>query len=107
MAEKIVSPGDIPYQDVMRLFEGDSPTRQFEDGQQKGGNYVCTACSAQSHLISSLTHTLDHMSLQDRVDKTCTSSQRLESKCLNLYENLKRHEIAHELHQHNVKSTAQ
>ena len=45
MAEKIVSPGDIPYQDVMRLFEGDSPARQFEDGQQKGGNYVCTACS--------------------------------------------------------------
>ena len=74
MAEKIVSPDDIPYQDVMRLFEGDSPARQFEDGQQKGGNYVCTACSVQSHLISSLTHTLDHMSLQDRVNKTCTSS---------------------------------
>ena len=92
----------------MRLFEGDSPARQFEAGQQKGGNYVCTACSVHSNLISSLTHTfsLDHMSLQDRVNKIRISSQscqRLESKCLKLYENLKRHEIANELHQRNVK----
>ena len=88
----------------MRLFEGDSPARQFEAGQQKGGNYVCTACLVYSNLISSLTHTfsLDHLSLQDRINKIRISSksgQRLESKCLKLYKNLKRHEIAYELHQ--------
>ena len=108
MTEKIVSPIGIPYQDVMHLFKGDSLARQFEAGQRKGGNYVCTACSVHSNLISSLTHTfsLDHMSLQDRLNKIRISSQicqRLESKCLKLYENLKRHEIANELHQRNVK----
>ena len=77
-------------------------------GQQKGGNYVCTACSVHSNLKSSLTHTFssDHMSLQDRVNKISISWQsceRLESKCIKLYENLKRHEIAHELHQRNLK----
>ena len=48
MAEKIVSPSGIPYQDVMHLFKRDSPARQFEASQQKGGNYVCTACSVHS-----------------------------------------------------------
>ena len=46
------------------------------------------------------------MSLQDRVNKIRISSQscqELESKCLKLYENLKRHETANELHQRNVK----
>ena len=33
MTEKIVSPSAIPYQDVRRLFTGDSPARQFEAGQ--------------------------------------------------------------------------
>ena len=103
MTEKIVSPNGTPYQDVMGLFEGDSPARQFEADQLKGGNYICTACSVYSNLISSLTHifSLDHMALQDRINKTRISSQRcqrLESKCLKLYENLKRHEIASELH---------
>ena len=67
MTEKIISPAGIPYEDVMRLFKGDSPARQFEADQQKGGNYVCTACSVHSNLISSLAHTfsLDDMSLQD------------------------------------------
>ena len=42
------------------------------------------------------------MSLQDRINKIRISSQscqRLESKCLKLYKNFKRHEIACELHQ--------
>ena len=46
------------------------------------------------------------MSLQHRINKIHISSQscqRLESKCLKLYENLRRHEIACELHQRNVK----
>ena len=74
-AEKIVSPSGIPYQDVMRLFKEDSPARQFEAGQQKDGNYDCTASSVHSNLISSLTQTfsLDQMSLQDRVNKISIS----------------------------------
>ena len=93
---------------MLCAFSKETPARQFEAGQQKGGNYVCTACSVHSNLMSSLTHTfsLDHVSLQDRVNKiriSPQSCQRLESKCLKLYENLNRHEIANELHQHIVK----
>ena len=32
-----------------------------------------------------------------------TKLSKIQSKCLKLYKNLKRHEIACELHQHNVK----
>jgi hypothetical protein len=31
----------IKIYDVMRIFTGDNPTRQFECGQQRGGNYSC------------------------------------------------------------------
>ena len=98
----------FPLQDVMHLFKGDYSARQFEAGQQKGRNYVCTTYSVHSNLISSLGYTfsLYHISLQDRVNKIHISSQscqRLECKYLELHENLKRYEIAHELHQHNVK----
>ena len=77
VVEKIVSPSGIPYQDVLHHFKGHFPAREFEDSQQKGGNCVCTACSVHSNLISSLTHTfsLDHISLQDRVNKILISSQ--------------------------------
>ena len=74
-AEKIVSPSGILYQDVMPLFKKNSPARQFETGQQKGRNYVCTASSVHSNLISSLTQTfsLDQISLQERVNKISIS----------------------------------
>ena len=44
----------FPLQDVMHLFKGDYSARQFEAGQQKGRNYVCTTSSVHSDLISSL-----------------------------------------------------
>ena len=44
----------FPLQDVMHLFKGDYSVRQFEAGQQKGRNYVCTTSSVHSDLISSL-----------------------------------------------------
>ena len=74
-AKKTVSPSGIPYQGVMRLFKEGSPARQFVAGQQKGRNYVCTASSVHSNLISSLTETfsLDEMSLQERVNKVSIS----------------------------------
>ena len=39
----------------------------------------------------------------NKISISSQSCERLESKYLKLYENLKRHEIANELHQHNVK----
>ena len=31
----------IPIYDVLRLFSGDGPARQFEAGQQRGGHFSC------------------------------------------------------------------
>lgn len=33
--------GGVPIVDVMRVFSGDGPARQFEAGQQRGGNFSC------------------------------------------------------------------
>lgn len=33
--------GGVPIFDVMRVFSGDGPARQFEAGQQRGGNFSC------------------------------------------------------------------
>ncbi|CAB3995643.1 Hypothetical predicted protein [Paramuricea clavata] len=34
--------------DIMRFFHGDSPARQLESGQQKGGNFYCSGCGAKA-----------------------------------------------------------
>ena len=34
--------------DKMRFFHGDSPARQLESGQQKGGNFYCSGCGANA-----------------------------------------------------------
>ena len=34
--------------DTMRFFHGDSPARQLESGQQKGGNLYCSGCGANA-----------------------------------------------------------
>ncbi|XP_069103113.1 LOW QUALITY PROTEIN: uncharacterized protein [Argopecten irradians] len=41
MTEPIQTPAGIPVYDVCRIFSGDGPARQFESGQQRGGNYPC------------------------------------------------------------------
>ena len=54
--------------DVMRFFHGDSPARQFECGQQKGGNFYCSGCGANAKRAYELDYCLrcPHMSLSDR-----------------------------------------
>ena len=53
--------------DIARFFKGDSPARQFEAGQQKGGNFFCTSCSIHSNHVKNIcfSNTKDMMSLQD------------------------------------------
>ena len=34
----------VPVADKMRFFHGDSPSRQYEAGQLKGGNFYCAVC---------------------------------------------------------------
>ncbi|VDH99747.1 Hypothetical predicted protein [Mytilus galloprovincialis] len=44
----------IPYTFQLRFFSGDGPARQFEAGQQRGGNYSCL-CGV---------HSKDHINLE-------------------------------------------
>ena len=41
----------VETSDKMTFFHGDSPTRQYEAGQQKGGNYYCAICGANAHRV--------------------------------------------------------
>lgn len=54
--------------DVMRFFHGDSPSRQYESGQQKGGIYYCPVCEANAHRVYELDYALSckYMSLEER-----------------------------------------
>lgn len=108
LEEDIETSTQITVKDVMRIFKGDSPARQFEAGQQKGGNYPCTACSLPSTLISSYTHSykLPHMSLDDRIlnlRKSSTTNQKINAKALKTFYNLPKTDIMNELHERNVK----
>lgn len=59
--------GGVPIFDVMRVFSGDGPARQFEAGQQRGGNFSCL-CGIPSKEHSNLEYALGFHppSLQDR-----------------------------------------
>lgn len=49
--------GGVPIFDVMRVFSGDGPARQFEAGQQRGGNFSCL-CGIPSKEHSNLEYAL-------------------------------------------------
>ncbi|KAL9978154.1 hypothetical protein ACROYT_G015641 [Oculina patagonica] len=46
----------LEIKDTMRFFHGDSPSREFESGQQKGGRYYCSGCGAHADRV----HKLDY-----------------------------------------------
>ena len=58
----------VPVADKMRFFHGDSPSRQYEAGQQKGGNFYCAVCGANAHRVHELDYVFrcPHVSLEDR-----------------------------------------
>ena len=102
-------PDGINIKDIMRMFKGDSPARQFEAGQQKGGNYFCVCCAIHSNLTSDFAyaHSQEHISLQDRISKIRASAQsvkKLQNHSLKLYDNLKRSNIEAELRDRNIKT---
>ena len=58
----------ITVADKMRFFHGDSPSQQYEAGQQKGGNFYCAVCGANAHRVHELDYVFrcPHVSLEDR-----------------------------------------
>ena len=68
-ATPLKSPDGNIIKDVPRFFKGDSPARQFEDGQQEGGHFFCN-CGCHALMIDDLAHTqgCPLYSIQERVD---------------------------------------
>ena len=42
----MVTSDGFAIEDVLRIFYGDSPAAQFECGQNRAGQYICTSCTA-------------------------------------------------------------
>ena len=55
----------------MRFFHGDGPQREFEAGEQKGGNAGCESCSGDARKYKDLAVSLSrpHLSLSERLNK--------------------------------------
>jgi hypothetical protein len=53
ISNKLHTNSDIPINDVMRFFHGDSPSWQYECSQQKGGHY-CSVCGTKASQVYEL-----------------------------------------------------
>ena len=64
------SKSGIEVNDKMRFFHSDTPARQYECGQQKGGNYYCAICGASANRVYEMDYSFrcSHISLADRQD---------------------------------------
>ena len=53
---------------IFTFFHSDSPSRQFEGGQQKGGHYYCSGCGVSADRVNELDHSFrcHTISLHDR-----------------------------------------
>ena len=108
LRENLETSDGIPIRDKMRIFKGDSPARQFEAGQQKGGIFFCCSCSIQGNFSANLRYTLQSkcLSLQERINKvtqTESTLQRIRRGDVKFFHKLKKDEIIDELHQPKVK----
>ena len=48
------SANNVDVNDALRFFQGNSPTRQFQGGQQKGGNFFCVACPVHANHVKNI-----------------------------------------------------
>ena len=53
---------------IVTFFHSDSPSRQFEGGQQKGGHYYCSGCGVSADRVNELDYSFrcHTISLHDR-----------------------------------------
>ena len=89
------SANNIEVNYILRFFKGDSPARQFEGVQQKGGNFFCVVCPVLANHVKNIadSNIKKVMSIKDRIKKvkiTTTSVSRLEKNTMKLYENMKK-----------------
>ena len=61
---------DIKFTDKLRIFSGDGPARQFEGGQQRGGNFSCLCgIPTKDHINLETCFKVNPMDLEDRRKK--------------------------------------
>ena len=90
------------------FFKSDSPARQFETSQKKGGHNFCWTCPIKGQYAGKYTHAynLTILSLKDSVYeivKTPASLSKLNRNKTKLYDKMKNHEIVEEIRQRNVR----
>ncbi len=56
--DPVVASNGTEIHDTLRLFTGDHPAAQFEQGTQQGGTYKCGACGCQDVMFSDQAHAL-------------------------------------------------
>lgn len=68
LQRNIKTTNGVEIKDIMRFFHGDSPSREFESGQQKGGHYYCSGCGDHADRVYDLAYTFHctTVSLDDR-----------------------------------------
>ena len=68
LSHPVTTESGIVINDKMRFFHGDTPARQYECGQQKGGNYYCAVCGAAANRVYEMDYSFrcSHVSLADR-----------------------------------------
>ena len=88
--------------DKMRFFHGDSPARQLESGQQKGGNFYCSGCGANAQQAYQLDtcYSCHYLSLLDRQQLVLAGPlgrKNSLAKASKPFHNLKKDELIREL----------
>ena len=56
LSAPITTAHGVPIDDILRIFHGDGPARQFEAGNNVGGYHPCTGCGVLSTLFDDIVH---------------------------------------------------
>ncbi|CAC5364623.1 unnamed protein product [Mytilus coruscus] len=97
--------GDIDLIFKLRLFSGDGPARQFEAGQQRGGNFSCICgVESKSHMNLECCYQMIPLDLEDRRKLVVEGSSWIKIKdgIINPFQNLKTEELIDELEERGV-----
>lgn len=98
--------GGIEINNIVRIFTGDNPARQFEAGQQRGGNYSCI-CGLHVKDHQNLTTAMNQqtMNIDERLAhfKAGYLWETFSLANINVFQNLKKETLIQELNRRNIE----
>ncbi|CAG2222039.1 unnamed protein product [Mytilus edulis] len=95
------------FSDIVRVFSGDNPARQFKAGQQRGGNYSCLCgVHSKNHINFEACLKINLLDLEERRRLVLGGEVwlKIESGIFNPFGNLKNAELIEELECRNVNT---